>query len=121
MQGFSPVKPEDVEAKAFEGTRISCNEPKYFPEARFSWTFERLYDTQIDAKTPIFDGHENMFVSRSGYLYFSSAQNTDQGRFYCTVTLSFSPGYLTSTSQPPIVTGRGVTLYVKGTGRKMNV
>jgi len=58
-----------------------------------------------------------MFVSRSGYLYFSSAQSTDQGIFYCTVTLAHSPGYQTSTSQPPIVTSLGVRLYVDGTGK----
>lgn len=78
--------------------------------------FERLDDHNIDRITPIFDGNGNMFVSRSGYLYFSSVQLTDQGIFYCTVTLAPSPGYLTSTSQPPIVTSLGVKLIVIGTG-----
>lgn len=78
--------------------------------------FERIGDRNTDAKTPIFDGHENMFVSRSGNLYFSSVQTTDHGVFYCTVTVAPYPGYLTSTSQPPIITSLGVELVVTGTG-----
>ena len=57
-----------------------------------------------------------MFVSGSGYLYFSAVQPTDQRRYYCSVTLIASSEYETAIDQPPSRISLGVDLIVTGTG-----
>ncbi|XP_045162637.2 contactin-like [Mercenaria mercenaria] len=108
LQGFSPVKPENVQANKFEGSRISCLAPAAYPAAAFSWFYRSIAE-------PIFEENENMFVSSSGYLYFSEVQPTDGRKYFCSVTLIATSEFETAINQPPSRISLGVDLIVTGT------
>ncbi|XP_052761161.1 contactin-5-like [Mya arenaria] len=105
LQKFSPVPPDDARAKEREGYRISCLQPSYFPEVRFSWF-------RNGTSEPMFENLPNIFVSNSGYLYFSDVQETDNKKYTCVVTLAASSGMQTSINQPPSIVSLGVWLRV---------
>ncbi|KAL4221262.1 ATP-dependent RNA helicase ddx25 [Mactra antiquata] len=108
LHGFSPVKPEDVQANKFEGSRISCQAPAGFPDVTYSWFMN-------DVSQPIFSGDQNFFISSSGYLYFSEVQPTDFRKYYCSVTLISTSLYKPAISQSPSRFSLGVQLIVTGT------
>lgn len=108
LLNFSPVRPEDVYANKFEGSRISCQAPAAYPAATYSWFYRSIAE-------PIFEDHENMFVSSSGYLYFSEVQPTDSRKYYCSVTLITTSEYTSAIDQPPSRFSLGVNLRVMGT------
>jgi hypothetical protein len=58
-----------------------------------------------------------MFVSSSGYLYFSEVQPTDSRKYFCSVTLIATSEYVTAINQPPSRISLGVDLIVTGTGK----
>ncbi|KAH3826570.1 hypothetical protein DPMN_128476 [Dreissena polymorpha] len=84
LKSFSPVPPERATAKEFEGYRIACQAPSYYPEVRYS----------------------------CGYLYFSDVQETDNKKYFCLVTLGVNELWQASTNQPPSAISLGVWLDV---------
>lgn len=108
LQSFSPVKPQDVSANKFEGTRINCNAPPSFPSVTYTWF---MYNTD----QPIFENHMNMFMSSTGYLYFSEVQPTDQRQYFCVVTLTSASQYHQHIGLPVSRTGLKFWLIVTGT------
>ena len=81
----------------------------YFIAAAFSWFYRSIAE-------PIFKENENMFVSSSGYLYFSEVQPTDSRKYFCSVTLIATSEFETAINQPPSRISLGVDLIVTGTG-----
>ncbi|KAL4221759.1 Contactin-3 [Mactra antiquata] len=108
LHHFSPVKLEDVEANKFEGSRISCQAPAAYPEVGYTWFYNSIAE-------PVFEENKNMFVSSSGYLYFSEVQPTDFRKYFCSVTLIAPIKYDTAINQPPSRISLGVYLRVTGT------
>lgn len=62
-----------------------------------------------------------MFVSSSGYLYFSEVQPTDGRKYFCSVTLIATSEFKTAIDQPPSRISLGVDLIVTGTGSLLYV
>ncbi|WAR14667.1 CONT-like protein [Mya arenaria] len=104
--GLDPIEMRDVEVGphitdepgdmlVFEGT----------PKVRFSWF-------RNGTSEPMFENLPNIFVSNSGYLYFSDVQETDNKKYTCVVTLAASSGMQTSINQPPSIVSLGVWLRV---------
>ena len=82
----------------------------YQTAARYEWF-------QWSTQEFIFEEHPYIFVSSSGYLYFSEVQPTDERKYFCVVTVSAPMRYTFAVSQPPSRTSLGVWLLVTGTGR----
>ncbi|KAL4221697.1 hypothetical protein ACF0H5_019952 [Mactra antiquata] len=78
---------EPLVAKAFEGTKMECHQPRFSPRVTFWWFRGFIGDMHIS------EGSENFFVSDSGSLYISEVQPTDADQiYYCVVTLSTPDG-----------------------------
>ncbi|KAL3862103.1 hypothetical protein ACJMK2_008096 [Sinanodonta woodiana] len=107
LYNFPPVKPEDIVAKQFDGTKMQCTAPSALPAVRYEWFWNSLNGF-------IFPEHPYMFVSNSGLLYFSEVQLTDEKKYYCIVTLTAPAEYNMATYQPPSRTSLPIWLRVTG-------
>ncbi|CAG5135524.1 unnamed protein product, partial [Candidula unifasciata] len=78
---FSNVPPATVNGNEYDGAQLECPQIASRPAKSYTW-----YKDQFFIIRPDFQRH--IFISASGKLFFSELAVSDQGTYYCLVTLT---------------------------------
>ncbi|CAL1529097.1 unnamed protein product [Lymnaea stagnalis] len=109
---FSNVNPAPVNGKEYDGANLECPYINGKPSKTYQWYKNNF----LSFIRPDFQTHT--FISANGKLYFSELAPSDQGTYYCLVTLSNfgQSGNYIGASQTESRTSLGFNLNVQSAG-----